>query len=111
MEIAVTTDSDITVFALQGRLDALSSPQLEERSSQWLEQPGDKLVFDLEELDYISSAGLRVFLTTAKKMKAHNGKFGMAALRENVKDVFTVSGFIAIIPSFDTLGAAKDALR
>jgi len=111
MEIAVTMDSDITVFALQGRLDALSSPQLEARINQWLEQSGNKLVFDLGELDYISSAGLRVFLTTAKKMKARNGKFGMSTLRENVKDVFTVSGFIAIIPAFDTLGAAKDALR
>ena len=111
MEIAVTTDSDITVFALQGRLDALSSPQLEERISQWLEQPGDKLVFDLGELDYISSAGLRVFLTTVKKMKARDGKLCMARLRDNVKDVFTISGFIALIPAFDTLGAAQDAIK
>ncbi len=44
-------------------------------------------------------------------MKARDGKMGMARLRENVKDVFTISGFIALIPAFDTLGAAQEAVR
>jgi len=35
----------------------------------------------------------------------------MARLRDNVKDVFTISGFIALIPAFDTLGAAQDAIK
>jgi len=111
MEIAVTNESDIAVFAIKGRLDAVSVPQLEERLNQWFEQPGKKLIFDLDGLEYISSAGLRVFLTTAKKMKARDGKLCMARLRDNVKDVFTISGFIALIPAFDTLGAAQDSMR
>ncbi len=111
MEIVVTNESDIHVFAIKGRLDAVTVPQLEERLNQWFEQPATRLVFDLDGLDYISSAGLRVFLTTAKKMKARDGKLGMARLRDNVKDVFTISGFIALIPAFDTLGAAQDAVR
>lgn len=111
MEIVVTNEADISIFAIHGRLDAVSVPQLEERLSQWFEQTGKKLIFDLDALDYISSAGLRVFLTTAKKMKARDGKLGMARLRDNVKDVFTISGFIALIPAFDTLGAAQDAVR
>lgn len=111
MDIAITQDADMFVLAIRGRLDAVSAPQLEERLGQWFEQAGKKLIFNLEELDYISSAGLRAFLSTAKKMKALNGKMCMAALRDNVKDVFTISGFIALIPSYDTLGAAKDSLR
>jgi anti-anti-sigma factor len=111
MEIIVTNESDIHVFAIKGRLDAVTVPQLEERLNSWFEQPATKLVFDLDGLDYISSAGLRVFLTTAKKMKARDGKLGMARLRDNVKDVFTISGFIALIPAYDTLGAAQDAVR
>lgn len=111
MEIVVANESDVAVFAITGRLDAVSVPQLEEKLSQWFEQPGKKLIFDLEGLDYISSAGLRVFLTTAKKMKAREGKLCMARLRDNVKDVFTISGFIALIPAFDTLGAAQDAIK
>lgn len=111
MDIVVTNESDIFIFSIQGRLDAMSVPQLEEQINQWFEQSGTKLVFDLDGLDYISSAGLRVFLTTAKKMKARDGKLCMARLRENVKDIFTISGFIALIPAFDTLGAAKDAIK
>ncbi|MDD4240763.1 MAG: STAS domain-containing protein [Smithellaceae bacterium] len=111
MEIIVTNESDIAIIAIKGRLDAVTVPQLEEQLTRWFEQPGTKLIFDLDGLEYISSAGLRVFLTTAKKMKARDGKMGMARLRENVKDVFTISGFIALIPAFDTLGAAQEAVR
>jgi anti-anti-sigma factor len=111
MEIIVTNESDIFIFSIQGRLDAVSVPELEERLNQWFEQSETKLIFDLDRLDYISSAGLRVFLTTAKKMKARGGKLCMARLRENVKEVFTISGFIALIPAFDTLGAAQDAIK
>jgi anti-anti-sigma factor len=111
MEIVVTNESEVVVFAIRGRLDAVTVPQLEERLNQWFEQAEKKLIFDLDGLEYISSAGLRVFLTTAKKMKARDGKMCMTRLRENVKDVFTISGFIALIPAFDTLGAAQDAVR
>lgn len=111
MEIVMNQDTDISILEIRGRLDAVSAPQLEERINQWFEQPGAKLVCNLEGLEYVSSAGLRVFLTAAKKMKARNGQFCMAGLRENVKDVFTISGFIALIPSFDTVKAAKDAVR
>ncbi len=111
MEIVVTNESDVFVFAIRGRLDAVTVTQLEERLNQWFEQSGKKLIFDLDGLDYISSAGLRIFLTTAKKIKARDGKMCMTRLRDNVKDVFTISGFIALIPAFDTLGAAQDAIR
>lgn len=111
MDTMLNQESDITVMSIRGRLDAVSAPQLEERLGQWFEQDLTKLIFNLDGLEYISSAGLRVFLTTAKKMKARNGKFGMAGLRDNVKDVFTISGFLSLIASFDTLEAAKSAFR
>lgn len=111
MEIVIAQDTDISVFEIKGRLDAVSVPQLEEQLNSWFEKSGIKLIFDLEGLDYISSAGLRIFLTTAKKMKTRNGKLCMARLRENVKDVFTISGFIALIPACDTLEAAKAAVQ
>jgi anti-anti-sigma factor len=111
MEIAVTNETDIFIFAIKGRLDAVTVPELEQRLSEWFEGTGKKLIFDLEGLDYISSAGLRTFLSTAKKMKARDGNLCMTRLRDNVKDVFTISGFISLIPAFDTLGAAQDSMR
>jgi len=111
MELVITQEADISVWSIRGRLDTVSAPQLEERLGQWFEQAGTKLIFDLAELDYVSSAGLRVFLITAKKMKTRNGKLGMACLRQTVREVFTISGFIALIPAFDTLEAAIKAVR
>ena len=111
MEIVITPEADVCVWSIRGRLDAVSAPLLEGRLVQWFEQPGAKLIFDLAELEYISSAGLRVFLTTAKKMKTRDGKLGMACLRPSVREVFVISGFINLIPAFDTLEAAKEAMR
>ena len=111
MDIVVTREETLSVFALRGRLDAVSAPELEERLNAWLNEPAANLVFDLSGLDYISSAGLRVFLTAAKKIKSRNGKLGMSQLKPNVQEVFTISGFIALIPAFESLEAALEAVR
>jgi anti-anti-sigma factor len=111
MEIVSTQEADVAVFSVTGRLDALSVPELEEQLGKWLEQAGKALVIDFEGLEYISSAGLRILLATAKKMKARGGKLCLSRLRTNVKEVFDISGFSAIIPIFDNLGAARDAAK
>ncbi len=111
MEITITHEADVSVFALSKRLDAVSAPKLEEIIGQWLEQTGKNLIFNLEDLEYISSAGLRVLLNATKKIKARDGKLYIAGLRENVKEVFTISGFLSIIPAFNTLGDAQQAIR
>jgi len=111
MDINVTTESNVAVFAVIGQLDAITSPELEERLTRWFEQPGASLVFDLEGLDYISSAGLRIILSAAKKMKARNGKLCLARPRSRVKEAFQISGFISIIPSFETLPDALAAAK
>jgi stage II sporulation protein AA (anti-sigma F factor antagonist) len=111
MEIVITRENDVSVCSIRGRLDAVSAPELEKQLDQWFEQAGNKLIFDLAELEYVSSAGLRIFLTAAKRMKTCNGKLGMACLRKGVRDVFAISGFIALIPAFDTLEAANKSIR
>ncbi|HNQ80887.1 MAG: STAS domain-containing protein [Acidobacteriota bacterium] len=111
MDIVMTTESDVAVFSIIGHLDAVSSPELEGRLGTWFEEPGTRLVLDLNGLEYISSAGLRVILSAAKKMKARNGKLGLSRLQPRVREVFQVSGFSSIIPVFETLPAALDAVR
>lgn len=111
MEIINTRDEGLTIFFISGRLDALTAQELEGKFEQWLEQGEPALVIDFEKLEYISSAGLRVLLAAAKKMKARNGQLYLANLQSNVKEVFDISGFSSIIPIFDTLGAARDAAK
>lgn len=80
-----------TVIKLTGRLDTATAPELEKSIEESLDQI-DELVFDFTDLEYISSAGLRVIL---KAQKIMNGKGGMKItnVNENIMEVFEITGF------------------
>lgn len=82
-------------IAVEGRLDTMTSPELENELKTCL-GGADSLVLDCEKLDYISSAGLRVLLNAYKAM---NGKGGMRLLHVNeiVREVFEVTGFADVL--------------
>ena len=84
-----------TKFILEGRLDTLTAPELEMALKDTLEQPGN-LELDLENLEYISSAGLRVLLA-AQKAIAANGELKVTHVNEEVMDIFEVTGFSDIL--------------
>ena len=111
MEIVITEESAAAVFSIAGRMDALSAPDVEAKLNQWLEQNKARLIMDLEGLDYISSAGLRILLSAAKKLKARGGVLLLARLQTGVKQVFEISGFAAIIPIYETVGTALEAAK
>ena len=83
-------DKELTV-AVEGRLDTLSSPELEEKLEDELAGI-EKLIFDFKDLEYISSAGLRVMLTAMQIME-DQGKMVVRNVREEVMGVFEVTGF------------------
>ncbi len=82
-------------LALTGRLDTTSSPQLEKVLMEEIPFT-DRLVLDLEGLEYISSAGLRVLLVTEKKMKK-KGRMILRHVGGTVADVMAVTGFDTIL--------------
>lgn len=95
MTITENRNGDSLILALEGRLDTSTAPELEAALKKTM--PGiDELIFDLEKLDYISSAGLRVLLS-AHKVMAQKG--GMKVIRANeiVMEVFEVTGFADIL--------------
>ena len=92
MDINETNLNSATVLALAGRLDGLASPALEGRVTALVAAGSSRLVFDCARLDYVSSAGLRVFLTAAKKTKAAGGKASFAALTPAVRELFEFVG-------------------
>ncbi|NOQ18370.1 MAG: anti-sigma factor antagonist, partial [Desulfobacterales bacterium] len=89
--------------AFKGRLDGTSAPEAEETINTIFKGESNRLLFDFEFLEYLSSAGLRVILGAAKEMKRRDGKFVLCALNSYVKEVFEVSGFGAIIPIADSV--------
>ena len=95
MEINKTQEGSKLNIALVGRLDTVTSPQLQEILDNSLNGITD-LVFDFAKLDYISSAGLRVLLGTNKKMiKA--GKMTIRNVNDVVQEVFDMTGFADIL--------------
>ena len=92
MEITMNRiDNELTV-ALDGRLDTLTSPELEEKLGPAL-QGVEKLIFDFEKLQYISSAGLRVLLSAMQIME-DQGTMVVRNVCEEVMDVFQITGFV-----------------
>lgn len=110
MEIAETKLNSATVLALAGRLDGLTSGTLEKKVDALIAGGTRKLVFDCGQLLYVSSAGLRVFLGSAKKLKAAGGAAAFAALTPAVHEVFELSGFTSVLSIHADAASAAAAL-
>lgn len=95
MIINTERDNAVTVLKLQGRLDTTTAPELEAAIGNEGEAL-KKLILDMKELDYISSAGLRVLLTAHKKMMKQ-GELKVINVTEPVMDVFEMTGFSDIL--------------
>lgn len=81
---------------IEGRLDTKTAPELEEKINKMIEQVSS-IFMDFTELEYISSAGLRVLLRTHKAMKAKKGSLVIRGANEEVREVFTITGFSDIL--------------
>lgn len=99
MTINKSTENDKCTINLVGRLDTNSAPELEDALQVIFdEQKGLKtLVFDLAELSYMSSAGLRVVLATQKRMLSLDGKLVIKNVDEAIMEVFAVTGFSEVL--------------
>ncbi|MBQ6331405.1 MAG: STAS domain-containing protein [Clostridia bacterium] len=95
MNIRQTKNEKALTIAVEGRLDTMTAPELEEVLKNSLEGV-EALTFDLEKLDYISSAGLRVLLSAQKTMN-NQGTMKVLHANEIVMEIFEVTGFSDIL--------------
>lgn len=106
MEFNSKKQRDATVVSITGRMDAVTTPEIENRLTALVGGGEKKLVIDLDGLEYISSAGLRSLLATAKKLKTSEGTMVFANLGGHVTEVFKISGFYSLFTVCDSVGAA-----
>ena len=92
MDIGMNKSGNELTISLEGRLDTLTSPELEKKLDSALDGI-KKLTFDLNGLKYISSAGLRV-LAAAMDIMEDRGEMFVANANDDVRDVFEITGFI-----------------
>ena len=95
MTIQRTGNEKKLAIALEGRLDTMTTPELEAALDGALEGV-EELTFDFEKLDYISSAGLRVLLSTQKTMN-RQGVMKVLHANEMIREIFDVTGFSDIL--------------
>lgn len=106
MEIKEEKRGDIKIIGLSGRLDAQTSPGVEERLINILNQGERRLVIDFSNLTYISSVGLRVLVSLAKNVQKTKGKLVLAALNNHIQEIFTIAGFTSIFSIYPTCDEA-----
>ena len=95
MQITKTTENDKLTLSLEGRLDTLTAPLLEAEVVGKLD--GVKtLVFDFQNLAYVSSAGLRI-LFMAQKVMSKQGQMSVKNVNSDINDIFKVTGFSNIL--------------
>ena len=96
MEIREDRRDDVLVVAPAGRIDSGSSGELEKRLLEHVSAGEKRIVMDLLDVDYISSAGLRVLLLTANKLRPQRGQIVLCSLGQSVREVFELAGFTSI---------------
>lgn len=111
MKIAQQNKDGIICLKIDGRLDADSAPEAETAVKDIIQAGSLRLLFDLSEMDYISSAGLRVILMAVKALRAKQGKVVLCGLTPYVKEIFDVSNFSSIIPITDSIEAGLQQMH
>ena len=96
MKIVNEKDGDKLILNISGRLDTTTAPQLENELNLLIDDISD-LTMDLTELEYISSAGLRILLQSQQAMNKKKGKMTIKGARETILDIFNVTGFSDIL--------------
>jgi anti-anti-sigma factor len=106
MEIKEEKRGEVKVIGLRGRLDATTSPSVEQRLLAMVAQGEVRIAFDLSGLSYISSMGLRVLMVVAKQVQNSGGRLALATLNDTVREIFNLAGFTHVFSVFQTVDEA-----
>jgi anti-anti-sigma factor len=102
MEMLETRRNDVLVFALKGRLDAVSASSVRNQLQERIDQGERRFSVDAAGLTYISSSGLRLLLQVAKQLEERSGRIVLCALQEPVKRVLKIAGFMLLFSIFSS---------
>ena len=111
--LSVTQERDgaLAVVCVRGRIDSATSAQFEAQLDTVFADPADALIIDLTDLEYMSSAGLRVLLMVAKRARAEERPLILCSLAPGIREVFDISGFSTIFEIAATRAEAGARVR
>lgn len=106
MSVTREKNGEILLVSPAGQINSANAAELETQLLQWVEEGEHKWVLDMSGVEYISSAGLRVVLLLAKRLKQQGGRVVLCSLQPHVLEVFDISGFLSILDVADSRDAA-----
>ena len=109
MEIIEESQSGINIYRLNGRLDSNTSQGFEKKIFHAIDNGSKSMIIDFKNLDYISSAGLRVILKATKALKREEGTILLCDMQDYVKEVFEIAGFDSFLSIVGTMDDALNA--
>ncbi|MDD5067236.1 MAG: STAS domain-containing protein [bacterium] len=109
LEIKNVNDKpDMAIVNLKGRLDVFYSSEIETELGKLIQAGKKKLILSLNDIEYLSSSGLRVFIAVSRKLKEINGQLKLIKLNETAKKIFKI---VELIDMFDIYETEEDAIR
>lgn len=109
MKITVSRQSGISIIHVTGNIDSLTSDEAQAFLDEEIKNKQIRIIVDLAQVDYMSSAGLRVLLTSLKSTRQSGGDLYLVELQSNVHQVLDLAGFTSIFKIFSTSAEALDA--
>ena len=98
MDLREDIAGEVTVLEVKGRIDSTTAPVLGEKLTGALATPQRRLVLDLRQLEYISSAGFRVLLLAAKRAEEAGSRFVLCSVSGKARQLFDLGGFLDLFP-------------
>ena len=96
MEVHITESEGTATARLVGRLDTPASAEVSQQIQPLLDNAGKTILLDCSEMTYISSSGLRIFLTLRKAASAAGGRVVIEGLSNEIRQVFMMTGFLQL---------------
>lgn len=114
MEFTLQQIADVTLIQVQGRIDHKTAKDFENALKPHVDQciAGEykKILIDLDGVDFMTSAGLRVLMITAKTCDKEKGEIAVAALQPGIKEIFKISRFDLVLKIFPTVRSGLENL-
>ncbi|MYD42473.1 MAG: STAS domain-containing protein [Gammaproteobacteria bacterium] len=105
-DVASAEEGSALVIDVSGRVDGTNASAFDTSLQELIGESSQAIVLDLDGLTYMSSAGLRTILMTAKRLQARKAELALCSLRSTINEIFQIAGFDRILAVCDTRSEA-----
>ncbi|MDD5678368.1 MAG: STAS domain-containing protein [Kiritimatiellae bacterium] len=111
MDIITTSKDGLLILALNGRFDTFGAGPVQQALDAHFQERPQAVILDMTNVDFISSAGIRVLLITAKEVEIRKGVLALVGLKPYCREVITSTHIAGMLSQFDTMDQAKAFCR